>query len=112
MRIDFVKMHGLGNDFMVFDAPANGKLPDRDTFRNLELAYYAMQQGGNMPCVLNAANEVAVEAFLHDRIGFLEMSDLISQCLEKADFIKAPTYEEYMACDAETRILARTFLKV
>jgi len=106
LKTDFPRFNFIDYPQLTFETP------DRETFRNLGLAYEAMQQGGNMPCVLNAANEVAVEAFLNDRIGFLEMSDLISKCLEKAAFIKAPGYEEYMACDAETRALARTFLKV
>ncbi len=85
--------------------------PDSKTFRNLALAYDALAKAGNMPCVLNAANEVAVAEFLKDRIGFLEMSDLVEQCLAKIDFIKIPAYEDYVETDKETRIKALEFIK-
>jgi len=85
--------------------------PDVKRFRNLSLAYYAMEKGGTMPCVLNAANEVAVDAFLHERIGFLEMSVLIEETMQKASFIKTPAYEDYVASDAEARKWAKSFLK-
>ncbi|MGN0187192.1 MAG: 1-deoxy-D-xylulose-5-phosphate reductoisomerase [Paludibacteraceae bacterium] len=84
--------------------------PDPVRFRNLALAFEAMRRGGNMPCVLNAANEIAVEAFLHDRIGFLQMSDLIENALAKTAFIATPSYDDYVACDTETRRLARTLI--
>jgi 1-deoxy-D-xylulose-5-phosphate reductoisomerase len=80
--------------------------PDAETFRNLNLAYEALQQGGNKPCVLNAANEVAVAAFLNDNIGFLEMSDVVEHCMDKIDYIKTPSYEDYVSTDKETRIIA------
>lgn len=80
--------------------------PDINTFRNLGMAFEAMNAGGNMPCVLNAANEVAVQAFLEDKIGFLEMSDLIGSCMQKVPFIKHPNYEQYVECDKETRRIA------
>lgn len=83
--------------------------PDLGTFRNLALALEAMQRGGNAPCVLNAANEVAVELFLQDRIGFLEMSDLIAERLAKATFVARPTLEDLEASDAETRAMARSW---
>jgi 1-deoxy-D-xylulose-5-phosphate reductoisomerase len=79
---------------------------DTHTFRNLALAYEAMYKGGNAPCVLNAANEVAVEAFLKDQIGFLQMSDIVEHCLQKADFIQHPTYDDYVASDKQARIVA------
>ncbi|MCK9311275.1 MAG: 1-deoxy-D-xylulose-5-phosphate reductoisomerase [Bacteroidales bacterium] len=85
--------------------------PDLKHFRNLSLAYYAMEQGGTMPCVLNAANEVAVEAFLHDHIGFLEMSELIERTMQKSSFMTNPTYEDYVASDAEARKVAIEFIK-
>lgn len=85
--------------------------PDTETFRNLALAYEAMYRGGNMPCVLNAANEVAVAEFLKDRIGFLEMSDVVEQCLAKIDYIKSPSYEDYVYTDKETRIKAFELVK-
>ena len=84
--------------------------PDIKTFRNLDLAYRAMDRGGNSACVLNAANEIAVEAFLNDKIGFLNMSDLIDNCLEKITFVKSPTLEDYVETDQQTRILAKKLL--
>lgn len=84
--------------------------PDLDAFPNLELALEAMRRGGNAPCVLNAANEVAVEAFLNERIGFLEMSDMIADRLAKATFVASPTLEELETSDAETRRAAHETL--
>jgi 1-deoxy-D-xylulose-5-phosphate reductoisomerase len=80
--------------------------PDTETFRNLALAFEALERAGNMPCVLNAANEVAVAEFLKDRIGFLEMSEIVEKCLEKAYYIKSPGYDDYVNTDKETRIKA------
>ena len=85
--------------------------PDTDTFKNLSLAYKAMDLGGNAACVLNAANEVAVDGFLNDKIGFLNMSDLIDNCLEKINFVKNPSLEDLIESDKETRILAKKLLK-
>jgi 1-deoxy-D-xylulose-5-phosphate reductoisomerase len=79
---------------------------DTKRFRNLAYAIEAIHQGGNMPCILNAANEVAVDAFLHDEIGFLQMSDLIEQTMAKASFIANPTYEDYVSTDKEAREIA------
>ena len=84
--------------------------PDAKTFRNLQLAYDAMEKGGNMPCILNAANEIAVAAFLQDKIGFLNMSDLIAGCMEKITFVSNPTLEDYIATDEATRKLANELL--
>jgi len=81
--------------------------PDLATFRNLALALDAMDRGGNAPCVLNAANEVAVELFLKDAIGFLEMSDLVEHCLSRIPFTPDPQLADLMASDAEARRLAR-----
>ena len=81
-----------------------------DTFKNLSLAYSAMEKGGNIPCILNAANEVVVDAFLKDRIGFLSMSDVIENCMEKITFVKNPKLEDYINTDQETRILANELL--
>jgi len=83
---------------------------DTKTFRNLALAFEAMNKGGNSPCVLNAANEIAVEAFLKDKIGFLEMSDLVEQCLQTTNFINSPSYADYVETDMETRRVAIEFL--
>jgi 1-deoxy-D-xylulose-5-phosphate reductoisomerase len=80
---------------------------DLNTFRNLGLAYEAMQKGGNMPCILNAANEIAVEAFLNDKISFLGMSDLVSETMNKTAFISKPTYQQYIESDEEARKIAR-----
>ena len=84
--------------------------PDLETFRNLQLAYDCMEKGGNMPCILNAANEIAVAAFLQDKIGFLNMSDLIANCMEKITFVSKPTLTDYVATDEATRILANELL--
>jgi 1-deoxy-D-xylulose-5-phosphate reductoisomerase len=83
---------------------------DLDTFKNLNLAYSAMEKGGNMPCILNAANEIMVDAFLKDKIGFLSMSDVIENCMEKITFVKNPKLEDYINTDRETRILANELL--
>ena len=80
--------------------------PDLKRFPNLGLAYEAMRRGGNVPCVLNAANEVANLAFREGRCGFLQMSDIIAQTMNKADFIQKPSYEDYVATDAEARRIA------
>jgi 1-deoxy-D-xylulose-5-phosphate reductoisomerase len=81
--------------------------PDLSTFRNLALALDAMDRGGNAPCVLNAANEVAVELFLRDAIGFLQMSDLVEHCLQTVSFIPNPSLPDLEASDAEARRVAR-----
>ncbi len=85
---------------------------DTDAFPNLGLAIQAMEQGGNMPCILNAANEVAVAAFLQDQIGFLEMSDMIEACMQKISFVNNPAYDDYVDTDTETRKIARELLPV
>lgn len=82
--------------------------PDTKRFRNLSFAYEAIRKGGNMPCILNAANEVVVAAFLEDRVGFLQMSEVIEKTMEKASFTGAPTYDDYVATDAEARRIAAT----
>lgn len=84
--------------------------PDMDTFRNLALAYEAMNRGGNMPCILNAANEVAVEAFLQERLAFNRMPELIAAIMAKADFIACPSLEDYVETDRASRLLAREAL--
>ncbi len=80
--------------------------PDSKTFRNLDLAFTAMKRGGNMPCIINAANEVVVDAFLNDKIGFLQMSDAIEECMHTIDFISHPTLQNYLETDQQTRIFA------
>lgn len=77
--------------------------PDFKTFRNLALAFEALDKGGNMPCILNAANEIAVAAFLEDKIGFLQMSDVIEKAMQKITFIAAPSLNDYIETNKETR---------
>lgn len=86
--------------------------PDLETFRNLALAFEALDKGGTMPCIINAANEVAVAAFLEDKIGFLAMSDIIETCMAKVSFTQCPGYDDYVATDAETRRVARESLMI
>ena len=83
--------------------------PDMERFRNLAFAFDAVRKGGNMPCILNAANEVVVAAFLRGEIGFLQMSDVIEKTMAKATFIPVPSYEDYVATDAEARKIAEQF---
>ena len=85
--------------------------PDTHTFQNLALAYDSMRKGGNSPCVLNAANEVVVDAFLREKIGFLEMSDVVATCIEKATFVANPSYEDYVGSDLESRQIANDLIK-
>ncbi len=80
--------------------------PDTDTFVNLSLAYKALEAGGNMACILNAANEVAVQAFLQEQIGFLEIPDVVASCMAKVPYIAHPAYDDYVQTDTETRRLA------
>lgn len=98
------------SDFPRFDFAQYAALtfeePDTETFRNLALAFEALRRGGNMPCVLNAANEVVVAEFLNGKIGFLEMSDVVERCLAKLPYIDSPAYEDYVHTDKETRIRA------
>ena len=84
--------------------------PDPVRFRNLALSFEALERGGNMPCILNAANEVCVAAFLKEHVGFLQMSDVIERTMQKVDFISTPTYEDYVATDAIARRVAEEFI--
>lgn len=84
--------------------------PDTRRFRNLALAYEALHEGGNMPCIVNAANEIVNRAFLEDRIGFLQMSDVIANTMRKTSFVKKPTYEDYLQTDAEARRIAEEYV--
>ena len=105
----------LKTDFPRFDFANYPELtfrkPDTETFRNLALAFEAMARGGNAPCVLNAANEVAVAEFLNDRLPFLGISEVIEQCLLKMDHIKKPGLEDYVETDKETRIRAKELIR-
>lgn len=92
-------------DFMQYPQLTFEK-PDTKTFRNLGLAFEALRKGGNMPCMLNAANEVAVEAFLDDKIQFLKMPDVIELCMQHIAFTSRPAYDDFVATDRETRIFA------
>ena len=85
--------------------------PDMETFRNLGLAFEALDRGGNAPCILNAANEIAVAAFLQDEIGFLEMSDLIATTLEKTTFIQKPSLLDYIETDKMSRRITKDLIK-
>jgi len=102
------------SDFPRYSFVDNGALdfekPDVETFRNLALAYEALKRGGIMPCIVNAANEVAVDAFLRDKIGFLEISDVIEACMDKIPYISKPGYEDYFMSDIETRKIAKEII--
>lgn len=106
--------HRIENKFTRFDffnfPQLTFEKPDTDTFSNLKLAYQSMNKGGNMPCVLNAANEVVVDAFLKDKIGFLQMSEIIEKALSKMPFIKQPSLQDYLQCDKETRLLVKELI--
>jgi len=102
------------NDFPRFDFGRFPSLtfekPDTETFRNLALAFEALERGGNQPCVLNAANEVAVAEFLNDRLSFLGISEVVEQCLAKSDYVKEPRLEDYVETDKITRIRAKALI--
>jgi 1-deoxy-D-xylulose-5-phosphate reductoisomerase len=104
----------VSNSFPRFSFNGNTALtfhsPDTNIFRNLALAYEALSKGGNYACILNAANEVVVDAFLHDKIGFLQMSDVIEQTMSKIAYIAKPSIEDYIACDKEARVKARELI--
>lgn len=91
-------------------SPLTFERPDTERFRNLALAFEAMRCGGNMPCILNAANEVVNRAFLEDRVGFLQMSDLIEQAMNRMSYVAEPTLDDYLQTDAETRTLVGEWL--
>jgi 1-deoxy-D-xylulose-5-phosphate reductoisomerase len=82
--------------------------PDKETFRNLALAYEALAKGGNTACVLNAANEIAVQAFLEERIGFLDIARINETCMDKMPFVAKPQLEDYVESNSETRRFAAT----
>lgn len=98
-RIDFSKFSQL-----TFEQP------DTEKFRNLALAYEAIRRGGNMPCIVNAANEIVNAGFLHDQISFLGMSEVIEKTMERTTFVAKPTLEDYLATDAEARIIAKEIM--
>lgn len=84
--------------------------PDTETFFNLQLAYHALEKGGNTACILNAANEIAVDAFLKDKITFLQIAEINQQCMEKTNFIAHPTYEDYVATNTQARSIAKELI--
>ncbi len=104
----------LGNGFPRYDFRKPNTLtfeePDIKTFRNLALATEALHKGGNLPCILNAANEIAVFAFLRNRVGFLDMTDVVERTMSKIPFIAQPTLEEYFESDAAAREYAATLI--
>lgn len=100
-RADFKKLKNLS-----FEEP------DLKTFRNLSLAIEALNKGGNLPCVMNAANEIAVYAFLRNRIGFLDMTDVIERTMQKVSFIEKPSLEQYFESDGEARNYAADVIKL
>jgi 1-deoxy-D-xylulose-5-phosphate reductoisomerase len=83
---------------------------DASTFRNLELAYEAMKKGGNLPCIMNAANEVAVQAFLNEKISFLRMPDIIEAAMNRVSFIQHPDINDYNTSDKESRQVALSMM--
>ncbi len=107
--------HRLKSDFPRFNFIEYPELtfekPDTNAFRNLELAFTAMKKEGNMPCIMNAANEIAVDAFLADKVGFVDMSDIIQKSMEHMPFIHHPTIDNYAETDMETRKYANSLVK-
>ncbi|WP_165026214.1 1-deoxy-D-xylulose-5-phosphate reductoisomerase [Dysgonomonas sp. ZJ279] len=107
--------HRLKSNFERLDIFKLGTMtfekPDMDRFRNLAFAFEAARTKGNMPCTLNAANEIVVASFLKDEIGFLEMSDIIEKTMLKTSFVKTPSYEDYVATDTEARRIAYEYIK-
>jgi 1-deoxy-D-xylulose-5-phosphate reductoisomerase len=106
----------LANDFPRYDFKKpnvlNFEEPDLKTFRNLQLAMDALNKGGNLPCVLNAANEIAVFAFLRNRIGFIDITDLVERTMNEIKFIEKPTLQEYFDTDAEARDFAASLIQM
>lgn len=99
-----------GDRLDLFRQPLEFFEPDMEKFRCLAMAYESIRRGGNVPCVVNAANEVANEAFRHDRCGFLQMADIIEATMQRATFVAQPTYDDYIASDAEARRIAASML--
>ena len=99
-----------GDRLDLFRQPLEFFEPDIEKFRCLAMAYESIRRGGNVPCVVNAANEVVNEAFRHDRCGFLQMADIIEATMQRATFVAQPTYDDYIASDAEARRIAASML--
>lgn len=105
MKSDFPRFNFADYTRLTFEEP------DIKTFRNLALAYEALDKGGNMPCILNASNEIVVHAFLKDQIKFVEMPDVIEKMMSIMPFIKNPTYDDYVNTDKETRLRVHELIK-
>lgn len=99
-----------GDRLDLFRQPLEFFEPDMEKFRCLAMAYESIRRGGNVPCVVNAANEVVNEAFRHDCCGFLQMADIIEATMQRATFVAQPTYDDYIASDAEARRIAASML--
>jgi 1-deoxy-D-xylulose-5-phosphate reductoisomerase len=104
IKSDFKRFNFLNYPSLTFEAP------DKKTFRNLDLAYEAMKRGGNSPCILNAANEIVVDAFLKNKLRFTEMPDVIEQCMNDVKWLSAPTLEDYLETDKNARLLANEII--
>lgn len=100
LKSDFPRFNFANYPSLTFEQP------DLGTFRNLQLAFDALDKGGNMPCIINAANEIAVDAFLNDRVSFLGISDVIEAAMQHSSFVANPSYDDYVATDKETRRIA------
>ncbi|TLX76204.1 1-deoxy-D-xylulose-5-phosphate reductoisomerase [Labilibacter sediminis] len=104
LQADFPRFNFMDYPNLTFEKP------DLDSFRNLKIAYDALKTGGNMPCIINAANEIVVEGFLEKKIGFLQMSDIIEQTMDKVTFIGKPSVEDYFETDKEARRVAKSLI--
>jgi len=104
IKADFPRFNFINYPNLSFEKP------DVEVFKNLAIAYEAMKCGGNMPCIINAANEIVVDGFLEKKIGFLQMSDIIEKTMNKATFIQKPTFEDYFETDKEARMLAKSLI--
>ncbi len=105
IKADFPRLNFMDYPQLTFEQP------DSKTFRNLELAFDALEKGGNAPCILNAANEIVVAEFLREKVGFLDMSDIIAECLQEVHYIKKPNLEDYIATDREARKKAQDLIE-
>ncbi|MGQ1786464.1 MULTISPECIES: 1-deoxy-D-xylulose-5-phosphate reductoisomerase [unclassified Saccharicrinis] len=103
-EVDFPRFNFMDYPNLSFEKP------DLESFRNLAIAYEALRKGGNMPCIINAANEIVVDGFLEKKIGFLEMSDVIEKTMARASFIQKPTVDDYFETDAEARKIAQSLI--
>lgn len=104
LKNNFTRFNFLDHPELTFEAP------DTKTFRNLALAFEAMNTGGNAPCILNASNEVVVDAFLNDKIGFLQMSDVIEECMQSVNIIKTPKLADYVNSNEEARLITKQII--